>query len=225
MKTTKRFEYKYIITYADYFKIRNLISVMLEHDKHGGKDDYPVHSIYLDDLVFSGASDKAFGNEIHQKYRIRFYNDENKMKLELKHKIGEESTKYSTPINRELYEAILEQDLDIIEKYIDDQLIRKYMLDMLNHGLLPKVTMRYLREAYKDSIDNLRITFDHTLFGDRFEEDVFDVDKQLLNSEKMILEVKYEHYLPKEIKQILRKIKPNHVSYSKYFLGYNCLDL
>ena len=225
MKTTKRFEYKYVITYADYFMIKDALSMLLEHDVHGEKDDYPVHSVYLDDILFTGAADKAFGNEVHQKYRIRFYHHEDKKKLELKHKIGNVSTKYSTPINDELYHALIEQNLDVIERYVDDELIRRYMLDMLKNNLEPKVMIKYNREAYKDSIDNLRVTFDHSLLGSMFDEFDFEPDNRLLQNNKLILEVKYEHYLPKNIKQIIKKINPNLIAFSKYFLGYNSLGI
>jgi hypothetical protein len=198
---------------------------LLEHDKHGDTDDYPVHSIYLDDIVNTGATDKAFGNEIHQKYRIRFYDKVDEKKLELKHKIGNESTKRSTQINDELYNGIITQDLDIIEKYISDELISRFMLDMLRFNLEPKVQIRYQREAYKDSTDNLRVTFDHSLMGDWFKDEDFSVDNRLLLSDKLILEVKYEHYLPKNIKVIINKTNPDLVAYSKYFLGYSSLGI
>jgi len=225
MKTTKRFEYKYVISYADYFKIKDLIAGMLEHDQHGDEVDYPVNSIYLDDIVYTGASDKAFGHEVHQKYRIRFYERLDQMKLELKQKIGDVSTKFSTPINQEIYEGIMTQNLDVFQKYIDDKLIRRYMVDMLKNNLEPKVTINYKREAYKDSTDNLRVTFDHSLFGDWFHEDDFKSSIQLLSSNKLIMEVKYEFYLPENVKIILDKIKPEQVAYSKYFLGYISLGI
>ena len=223
MRTTTRHEFKYIISYKDYFHLKSVLDQLLIHDKHGEDDSYPVTSVYLDDIVFSGASDKAFGNEVHRKFRIRHYHDENKRKLELKEKIGDLSTKFSTPISDELYYALIDQDMDIIEEYIGDQLVRKYMLSMLRFNLEPKLVIGYQREAYKDNTDNLRITFDHSL-----ETELFDIEKinpthKLINDGNIILEIKYEHYLPDHIKKILKKIKLNQIAYSKYFMGFDNL--
>jgi hypothetical protein len=198
---------------------------MLEHDIHGDEMEYPVTSIYLDDIVFSGASDKAFGNEVHKKYRIRHYHDKEQKKLELKHKVGDESTKQSSMITQKVYQAIIDQDMDVLELYFDDPLIRQFTIDMLRFNMLPKLIIYYKREAYKDSTDNLRITFDHSLSSDLFDEDYNDIDFPLLGGDKLILEIKYQFYLPDNIKAILDKINLNQIAYSKYFMGYSSLNI
>ena len=226
MNVTKRFEFKYLISYLDYMKIIDVIKLSFIHDIHGAKDAYNVTSIYLDDLVFTAASDKAFGNQLHKKYRIRFYNDKAIKKLELKEKTGDEAVKYSTPINDEVYQAILNQDLNILEKYFDDDLIRRFTLDMLRNLLYPTCFIQYFREAYKDESDNLRITFDTSLCTERYEEDDdLEIEHKLIRDTMMILEIKYEHYLPRIVKDIMKMINPNQIAYSKYFMGYDSLDL
>lgn len=221
MKKTRRKEFKYIISYVDYVKIKPMLQEFLVHDQHGTEDGYPVHSIYLDDLVFSGASDKAFGNEYHKKYRIRYYHDINVKKLELKEKSGDDSVKSSTVLTEEMYQAILNHDLDVLSAHLDkDEVIRRFVLDMMTKHLLPKVIMSYQREAYKDPSDNCRITFDHSLCGEMYDENLFESDFALLSDHLLILEVKYEHYLPKQVQSIIEEIKPDHIAYSKYFYGY-----
>ena len=224
MKTTVRHEYKYMISYVDYFRIVEQLKTLMIHDKHGDENSYPVRSVYLDDLVFSGASDKAFGNERHKKYRVRFYHDEQKKKLECKFKIGEISEKTSTLINDEMYKGIIESDFNVLSKFMEDELIRKYSLDLLKSHLKPTMFLEYQREAFRDSLDNVRITFDHSLCGERFNEDLKTVDYQLMGNDKLILEVKYEHFLPKELKAILQQIHMDHVAYSKYFMGFTTIE-
>jgi hypothetical protein len=221
MKQTNRFEYKYQISYLDYFKIIDSLKTLLIHDQHGEEDFYPVTSIYLDDVYFSGAADKAFGNELHKKYRIRYYHDDTIKKLELKEKTGNESVKYSCSINDELYKGILEQDMDVLEKYFDEQLVRKYTLEMLRKNTTPKCNIFYKREALKDETDNLRVTFDHSLGVSRFDDQIDGEYIKLLRDSHLIMEVKYEHFLPKHIKTILNTITLNQIAYSKYFMGYN----
>lgn len=225
MKTTKRFEYKYLISYVDYFKVIDSLRFILNHDAHGTELTYPVHSVYLDDLVFNGASDKAFGNEIHKKYRIRHYHDSSDKKLELKIKSGHDTQKISTAISKEVYEAIVHRNLEELQKHFDDDLIRRFTLDFLKSYLNPVCIIKYDREAYKDETDNLRITFDHSLSVSRYGEGFQDMDLKLLKDSMLILEIKYEHYLPRNIKEILNKIHLNQIAYSKYFMGYNSLEL
>ena len=69
--------------------------------------------------------------------------------------------------------------------------------------MLPQVVMSYQREAYKDESDNLRITFDHTLCGEMFDPDLYSSDFKLMSDHLLILEIKYEHYVPKHIKKII----------------------
>lgn len=221
MKEIHRQEYKYLISYVDYYKVIEPIKLLLTHDKHGENDAYCVYSIYLDDIYNSGAQDKAFGNELHKKYRIRYYNDSNEKKLELKKKTGNDSYKTSTILSDEIYEAIINKNIDILEKYFDDKLIRQYTLDFIRNNLEPKLNILYKREAYKDKTDNFRITFDHSLEVSRFDTDLDSESIKLIKDSMLIMEIKYEHFVPKEIKTIINAIKPNQIAYSKYFLGYN----
>ncbi|GEM_PF-3191022 len=220
MKTTHRLEHKYRITYADYFRLKPLIAALMIHDVHGDKEDYPVHSIYLDDVYHSGAADKAFGNQFHKKYRIRFYHDPHRRKLELKEKVGENSTKYATAISEPLFEAIMNQDLDVLNEHFDDPLIRRFTLDMLLHNLKPTCNIVYRREAYRDPLDNLRITFDHSLAVGSVTSDITSDNITLLPHSHLLIEVKYEHFIPKPIRQVLKQVTMTKLSVSKYFLGY-----
>lgn len=216
METT-RFEYKYLISVKDYFVIKPLIESFLIHDQHGDFDDYTITSIYFDDIYHSGAADKAFGNEVHKKFRIRYYDDQSFYKLELKHKVGDLSKKTSLKIDEEFKDHLLESDFDYLEGKQDEQLIRQFVLTSRLNQLKPQNIIRYKREAYRDPSDNLRVTFDKEISVASIDE--FDYMK-LIRDTDMILEVKFEHYLPKEIKTILDKIKLVQISYSKYVMGY-----
>ena len=225
MKEVHRQEHKYLISYVDYFKIRDAIRTLFIHDQHGSNDSYQVNSIYLDDVYFSGAQDKAFGNELHKKYRIRYYDDATKKKLELKKKTGNNSIKTSTPINDEVFQAIIDNDVDVLEKHFDDKLIRLYTLDFFRKNLEPKCNIIYKREAYRDETDNLRLTFDHSLEISRFDKKIDGESIKLLKDTMLIMEIKYEHFIPKEVKTIIKSISANQIAYSKYFLGYDQIIL
>lgn len=221
MNITKRFEYKYKISFKDYLQLKPLLEQLLIHDAHGEDDSYPVTSIYLDDVYSSGAMDKAFGDQYHKKYRIRYYHDPNQMKLEMKEKVGNATTKTSSLISPELYQAILTQNLDVLEQEFDNPLIRRFTLDYLRYYYTPSNTILYYREAFKDPSDNLRITFDHSLQVSRDLPEKTLEYLHLLRGSELILEIKYEHYLPKELKAVLSGYSLQQISVSKYFLGYS----
>jgi hypothetical protein len=204
----------------DYLELKPLLESMLIHDRHGEKDSYEVHSIYLDDIHFNGAQDKAFGNEYHKKYRLRYYND-GAMKLECKEKTGYDSTKTSIPVSMSLANAIIEGDLDVLHEHFNNALIRRFTVDFLKNHYAPKLVVSYQREAYKDANDQVRITFDHSLCGEIFFTKESKAFSPILSDTKMILEVKYEHFLPKELKAILDRRKLTVFAYSKYYYGYN----
>lgn len=225
MKEIHRQEHKYVISYVDYFKVIDSIKLLLVHDQHGDAESYQVNSIYLDDMYFSGAMDKAFGNELHKKYRIRYYDDKNLKKLEMKKKTGNDSYKTSTILSAELYNAIIEKDVDVLEQHFDNKLIRAFTLDLYLKNLEPKCNIVYKREAYKDETDNFRLTFDHSLEVSRFDPDLEGENIKLIKDSTLIMEIKYEHFIPKAIKEIIHAISANQVAYSKYFLGYNQIDL
>jgi hypothetical protein len=142
------------------------------------------------------------------------------MKLELKEKVDHAATKSATPIDPTLFQAILNQDLDVLEAHFDDPLIRRFALDHLRYHYTPSTTIFYRREAYHDASDNVRITFDHELQASlHLPEETLEY-LHLMRGSDLILEVKYEHYLPKEIKTVLNRYKLHQISVSKYFLGY-----
>jgi len=222
MNVVRRKEHKYIISYVDYLKIKSIIENILVHDKHGDEDSYPVNSIYFDDIVFNAASDKAFGNELHKKYRIRYYDDLTKIKFELKKKQAEQTEKSSISLDNDTYRKLLDDEFIDIEK--SNKLLNRFTLDKQLSNLEPKVFISYQREAYRDEVDNVRITFDHSLEGGWFNEGDTIYNK-LINDGFLILEIKYKYTLSNVIKEVINKVKPNQIAYSKYFMGYQSLGI
>ncbi len=220
MNTTKRYEHKYIISYMDYIKLIEPLKQVLQLDNNAIEGNYKVNSIYLDDIYNSAAQDKAFGNMLHSKYRLRFYNDEQVLKLELKQKQGDETTKYATVLTKELSDAILSQNIDVLYNSIDEPLIRRFILDYNRKLLTPKLVIKYIREAYTDGTDNFRLTFDHELENTYHDDGNIGAYMKVMDDASMILEVKYTHYIPKPVQAILNTIKLNKISYSKYFMGF-----
>jgi hypothetical protein len=217
MKITKRHEFKYVISMVDYLILKEKLKHIMEPDKHSINNPYKVSSIYFDDIHLGALYDKLSGNETHRKYRIRYYNDQNVYQLEEKHKVGNFSTKSSSQIDSSILKTILNGDYyDLISK---EQLLNKFAIHANVGSMKPTCIVEYERDAFVSKDGNSRVTFDLDVRGDYYDE---DATKSFLQN-KVILEVKYTNFLPKEIKDILKLNTFSQQSISKYALTMNAL--
>lgn len=223
LKITNRYEYKYRISYLDYISLKPKLASIMKLDDNSVDSKYHIRSIYFDDIHYSGVLDKISGNELHKKYRVRYYNEGGLYKLEMKKKSGNYTEKTSTVISKEVFDAIVNCNHDVLFENFDNKLIRKFTLDSKLHNLEPKCFIDYDREAYISEAGDVRVTFDFNL-----KSDYYDINKKQLNhslflNTEMILEVKYTDFLMSTIKNILNTKTLVNQSYSKYLLGMNAL--
>ncbi len=99
-------------------------------------------------------------------------------------------------------------------------LVRELYCKMGSQQLRPKVLVSYIREAYLYAAGNVRVTFDShirsTLFHRPFlEEGVPDIDVSD-NPGDMVLEVKFDAFLPDVVQILLQTGNIRQQSYSKY---------
>ena len=99
-------------------------------------------------------------------------------------------------------------------------LVRELYCKMGSQQLNPKVLVSYIREPYVYAAGNVRVTFDShirsTLFHRSFlEERVSDIDV----ADKpgtIILEIKFDAFLPDVIQDLLKTENIRQQAYSKY---------
>lgn len=103
----------------------------------------------------------------------------------------------------------------------------------MKHNLLrPKVIVDYVREPYVCANGNVRITFDKELRTGLHSVDLFNRELlpiQAIDENLIILEVKYDEYIPDYIKIALQLEGLQRQSASKYvicrkFLKYNAWE-
>ena len=85
----------------------------------------------------------------------------------------------------------------------------------------PVVVVEYKREAYVHPFGNVRITFDKDISASTRTLDMFSdsyVTQKVLPEGVMVLEVKYDDYLPAHIKSMLQGIEVNACAISKYVM-------
>lgn len=219
-----RHELKYVISPIQYQLLRGRLQPFLSHDKHAGEDgDYFIRSIYFDSYHHRAMSEKNMGIDSRQKYRIRFYNgNAEKCFLECKHKKG-------TRIEKETFEITKEERAEIMTgKVVMQQASKETVLERLKALVMtevfrPVVVVDYLREAYVHPVSNLRITFDKEIAAGKVEN-AFEGRRCISNvlpPGYMVLEVKYDEYMPKHIAEIISSIRPTQQAASKYVMCMN----
>lgn len=215
-----RHEEKYFISTAAARMLQGRLRAGLRRDGHAGEDGrYFIRSLYFDDYLQSGLLDKVEGVEKREKFRIRFYDmDDRFIRLELKQKIGSLTRKKSAPLTRAQADAILAGDTWPLWD-IDDPLLRNFYLKARTRLLRPTVIVDYRREAYV--FRDVRITLDSDLHSGQYRTDLFSPEPYtlpVLPSDRLVLEIKYDDALPYTVRQLLRPLSAARCAISKYEL-------
>lgn len=213
-----RHEYKYVISYFDYLSLRDCIKSVMPLDKNVGiAGEYKIRSLYFDNLYDKALMEKINGVNNREKFRIRFYNDnQNNIKLEKKSKVNGLCKEVSSPLSMEDCNKILKNDI-LWMKDSDYSLIRELYLKMCIQLLRPKVIVDYIREPFVDKKGNVRITFDKEIKTGLYSTDFLsDVSMVSIPENPILVEVKYDEYLPGYIQNILNLRNNQAIAFSKY---------
>lgn len=217
-----RHEHKYYISEAGYAQLSTLLGGVLQRDRHSDRNgEYFIRSLYFDDAYDTAYYTKIDGVERRDKYRIRIYNcSDQAIFLERKHKEGEFIMKNSVRITRRLCDQLIAGRPDGLDAS-KNPLLQDMFREMRTNRLRPVVIVDYAREAYLHPIENVRITFDKRLHTGLFSKDLFDAKLNGISPiepGRVILEVKYDRYLPDYIRSLLSTIPSEHCAISKYTL-------
>ncbi len=218
-----RHELKYYINYRDYILLRNTLKTILPLDRYSGESgDYHIRSLYFDDVYETALAEKIAGSDARSKYRIRIYNFcDGVIKFEKKIKNGQFIAKETIKLNRDECERLIAGDFYALEGR-KEPLAAEIYLQMKNNRLAPRVIVDYRREAYISPIENLRITFDKDLKAGLMTANIFDENAPTMpvfDSGLLVLEVKFNKYLPAHIKAIINNVNTaQRCAISKYVL-------
>ncbi len=218
-----RHELKYYINYRDYVLLKNTLKPLLSMDRFAGVEgDYHIRSLYFDDTYETALKEKLAGSDIRSKFRIRIYNFmDDVIKFEKKYKQGQYIAKSSLLISRNEYDALLAGECGFLADR-KEPLAAEIFIQMKNNLLRPRVIVDYRREAYVSSFENVRITFDKDLKAGLWLTDIFNPHAPtmpVLDTGTMVLEVKFNRYLPVFIKSVLNNVNAAQRSaVSKYVL-------
>ena len=202
-----RHELKFFISEGQHYLLSHALDRVLERDPNGDENnEYAIRSLYFDTVWNSALFDKIAGVQNRDKYRIRIYNYSDKViKMECKTKFGTLISKRSISIPRELCEQLMAGDPTGLEN-TRSGLLNDVYREMTINLLRPVVLVDYVREAYLQPAEEVRITFDKKLSTGMRSIDLFDpyvATVPPFDHGEMILEVKYNHSLPPYIRNLL----------------------
>ena len=218
---TYRHELKYQIHFADYLAIRQRLRPVMKQDKYVKSNGrYVIHSIYFDNVDDKALREKINGVQKREKFRIRYYNDDfSFIVLEKKIKINSLCMKMSARLTEAEYRAILSGETDWMLNH-SSNLVRELYCKISSQQLRPKVLVSYIREPYVYTAGNVRVTFDShirsTLFHRNFlEHNISDIHIAD-DPGDIILEVKFDAFLPDIIQTLIQTEGIRQQAYSKY---------
>jgi hypothetical protein len=225
-----RHELKYFINQHQFHIIRQRLKSLMSQDKNvGPTGEYHIRSLYFDDVNNKALHEKLGGIRDRVKYRIRIYNvQDNVIHFEKKIKFNDYIAKVKEPLSRDMYEAIIAGDFEVLNVPSKPLLMELYQ-EMKHKLLRPKVIVDYIREPYVWHNGNVRITFDKELRTGLHSTNIFDKELKpvrAIDENLIILEVKYDEYIPEYIRAAVQLEGLNRQSASKYvicrkFLKFN----
>jgi hypothetical protein len=221
MKNGYRHEYKYLICAATARLLRSRLRGFMRPDPHAGPNgQYTIRSLYFDDPMASAYEEKMSGILERTKYRIRFYDyDPSLIKLEKKEKNGNLTRKTAQTISIQQAEALTHCQRANLTG-LGAELEHRCLLE----GFRPRVLVDYDRTPFVCNDGNTRITLDENLRTRPFDTTLLASHRAMipvLEPDQVILEVKFDDFLPGYLSEILEDIPKAQMSISKYVLCMN----
>ena len=216
-----RHELKYQINPADHHALRQRLRTVMKCDPHTGADGfYTIRSVYFDNYKDKELREKVYGVQKREKFRIRYYNDDfSYITLEKKIKHNDLCMKIDAHLTVEEYRRILQEPGEWMLEH-PEPLVRELYCKMKTQQLRPRVLVSYVREPYIYEAGNVRVTFDSHIRTSLFQRDFSDgAISDICATDTpgdIILEVKFDAFLPEIIRCLLQSEELRQQAFSKY---------
>ena len=213
-----RHEWKHVISPADCAILRSRLRVLLPADQNGDSNGrYYIRSLYFDNPEDKVLREKLDGVSNRDKYRIRYYNhDPGFIKLEKKSKRNGLCRKDSVRVSAEEAQRIVHGDWKWTESS-EKRLLRDLFFAMLYSGMVPKTVVDYTREAFVYPAGNVRIALDQQIRTGLDATDFLNPQLPTIPAgNDIILEIKYDSFLPDFIRDAVQLDSRRSSAFSKY---------
>ena len=213
-----RHEWKHEINYSDMIILRQRLSAIMKPDENAVEGKYFIRSLYFDNISDKALREKIDGVNCREKFRIRYYNDDTSLiHLEKKSKINGLGNKQSANLSAEEAQKIVDGDFDWMID-CDRPLVQELYSKMMSQGLRPKTIVDYIREPFVFSAGNVRVTLDYDIRTGLYCTDFLNPDCITIpaGNAPIILEVKWDEFLPSVIRDIVQLENRRTAAFSKY---------
>ena len=213
-----RNEWKHEITTFDKLVLTGRLSAVMKRDRHAADGLYHIRSLYFDDLHDTALYEKIDGVNLRDKYRLRYYNgDTSYIVLERKSKINGLCSKKSVPIS--IHDAALLSGNRIVSvDELESPEVQKLYAEMQCKGLCPKTIVDYTRIPFTYGPGNVRVTIDYDIRCGVLTTDFLNPNCTTVPvpDSPIILEVKWDEFLPEVIRDAVALPNRRVTAFSKY---------
>lgn len=214
-----RHEWKHEIGYSDLLILRSRLSAVMKPDPNAKDGHYWVRSLYFDNLQDKALLEKINGVNHREKFRLRYYNDDlSHISLEKKSKINGLCSKQQQIISYEQTQHILSGNVEALTSGNSPSLLMELGIKMKTQGLMPRTIVDYKREPFVCDAGNTRVTMDYDIRTGIASKDFLTPDSITVpaGDTSVILEVKWDEFLPSFVTDLVQ-IPGRHTSaFSKY---------
>lgn len=213
-----RHEWKHEINYSDFLILRQRLRSVLEPDPHAKDGRYFIRSLYFDNSADKALREKLDGVNHREKFRIRCYNFQpNPIHLEKKSKHNGLGTKEQADLTQDEVRLLLAGQLDWMT-VSDRPLVRELYEKMYSQGLRPKTIVDYTREPFIYRPGNVRVTLDYDIRTGLRSTDLLNPDCLTIpaGNRPVILEVKWDAFLPDVVRELVQLDGRHVCAFSKY---------
>lgn len=213
-----RHELKHYINASDVALLRTRLRAVAKPDINASEDGvYTVRSLYFDNYSDKAVVEKLSGLSKREKFRLRYYdNDTSFIRLEKKSKANRLTYKESAEVSAILCQALLAGDFSPLNSPHEPLLMELYS-KIHYQNLRPKNIVEFRREAYTYRAGNVRVTFDSGIKTSNNVSGFLNPGKTGIPATgAIILEIKYDGFLPDVVRDILQISHRNQTEFSKY---------
>lgn len=220
-----RNELKHLITSGDRAAICATMKAIAKLDPHAqAKGCYTIRSLYFDNIADKALREKMDGINEREKFRIRYYDGDTSV-IHLEKKVKRDSVGYKVSCSLTADEAQRIIDGDTLWMATDKRaLVVELYAKMKSQGLRPKTIVDYERIPFVYGPGNVRVTIDYNIrtglrCTDFLNPDCVTIPSgsgSVAGSSDIVLEVKWDDYLPTVIRHAVQLKGRRQTAYSKY---------
>ena len=214
-----RNELKHIINAGDRAAICATMRAIATLDPHARERGfYTIRSLYFDNVADKALREKLDGVNEREKFRIRYY-DGNTSVIHLEKKVKRGGLGYKVSCSLTAEEAQKIVDGDTLWMASDRRgLVVELYAKMKSQGLRPKTIVDYERIPFVYGPGNVRVTIDFNIRTGLSCTDFLNPNSVTIpaSNNDIILEVKWDDYLPTVIRHAVQLKGRRQTAFSKY---------